>query len=100
MPGALASLILLMLEIHGAGVCPAPAAVERRLHAIDYPVAEAAADPPGGPPDEVRLNERQDGSLEVTMLGGGGTRARKILPASPDCSERAEMVAVALAAWE
>ena len=46
MPGALASLILLMHEIHGAGGCPAPAAVERRLHAIHYPVPAPAAAPP------------------------------------------------------
>ena len=100
MPHALAWLIL-MLEVHGTGACPAPAAVEARLREA-LPLASGAtdADPLAGPADEARLEERPDGTLEVILLGGRGVRGRKTLPSSLDCSERAEMAAVALAIWE
>jgi hypothetical protein len=99
MPFALASLIL-MLDIRGAGVCPSPTAVEERLHALAVPSTAAETAPSGAPHDEVRLDERLDRSLEITLIDSGGIRARKVLPPSSNCAERAEMTAVALAVWE
>jgi hypothetical protein len=94
MPFALASLIL-MLDIRGAGVCPAAADVEERLLALAAPTTAGEA-----PGDEVRLDERPDRSLEITLIHRGAIRARKMLPPSLNCAERAEMAAVALAVWE
>jgi hypothetical protein len=97
MPQGLAWLLWL-LEVHGQGVCPAPAMVEHRLRAFSPPAV--VADPPSDVADEARLEERPDGTLEVTLLGSRTVRASKIFRPSADCDERAEMVAVALAIWQ
>lgn len=99
MPQGLASLLWL-LDVRGTGACPAPAMVEQRLRAFNPPAAVADAGPPSDVTDEARLEERPDGTLVVTLLGGRAVRARKTFPPSGDCGERAEMTAVALAIWQ
>src|SRR5882724_2693626 len=95
--GGVLAMLLVAMEVRGAGRCPAAGEVERRLTPLL---------PPGfasGPalPDVAALEENADGSVTLSLARfDHGTITRRSLPRAPTCADQAETVAVALAVWE
>jgi hypothetical protein len=90
----LASL-LLAIEIHGAGECPAAGDVERRLGPLLG--APTAADPS----DVATIKHAADGTLSVSLADSAGRPlGDRRFPRAGSCENQAETVAVTLAIWE
>src|SRR4051812_30953845 len=80
--------------VRGDSDCPSPSAVSEALAGLLSP-PEA-----GDAPDVVELR-RHDGALEVRLTEAGGPLiAARRLAAGQPCRERAQTVAVLVAAWE
>lgn len=93
--GGLFVSLLVALQIQARGACPGAADVERHLAPLLPPGLKVTAS------DTATLEENGDGTLLLSLLrSDGGATIYRILPATPTCDDRAEMVAVTLAAWE
>jgi hypothetical protein len=90
----LASLVL-AIEIHGAGECPAAVDVERRLGPLlGAPTAADTA-------DVATIKHAADGTLSVALADNAGRPlGDRRFPRAGSCENRAETVAVTLAVWE
>jgi hypothetical protein len=81
-----------IVEVLSASPCPDAAAVERRLHTI--------LSPSGTEPDRATVSD-EDGALHVELRDPSGALiGRRVLPLAGSCEDRAEAVAVVIAAWE
>ncbi|HVY40810.1 MAG TPA: hypothetical protein VHM31_22880 [Polyangia bacterium] len=93
--GALLAALVLAMEIHASGDCPAAADVERQLAPL---LGEATGT---GTSDVATIKRRPDGSVAVSLADPEGRSVGdRQLPRARSCSDQAETVAVTLAIWE
>jgi hypothetical protein len=93
--GALLATLVLAIEIHATGDCPAAADVERKLGPL---LGEAAAEDTS---DVATIKCGPDGSVSVSLADSGGRAlGDRRLPRGRSCGDQAETVAVMLAIWE
>jgi hypothetical protein len=87
--------LLVAMKVQAAGSCPAAADVERHLGPLLSSESESMAS------GVARIDEGVDGGLTISLTStDGSTVAQRHLPRASSCAEQAEIVAVALAAWE
>jgi hypothetical protein len=92
--GGLVAVLLVAIEIHASGDCPAAADVERRL----APLLEGGA---ARIPDVATIRHGADGSLRVALDDSAGRSiGDRRFPRAATCDDQAETVAVTLAIWE
>jgi hypothetical protein len=91
----LGAALLVAIEIHAAGNCPAAADVQQRM----APLLETG--PSAGAPDVATIKRSVDGSLAVSLDDGDGRSiGERRFPRGANCGDQAETVAVTLAIWE
>ena len=74
--------LLLALEVQGAGACPEPAMVERRVRDLTSSEPTPGEPDRAGVADRAVLRETPDGALEIVWTVSGAERDRKSVPAS------------------
>jgi len=80
--------------VESATTCPTAAEVEERLRVLLPPLAEGAA------PERARLAV-EDGALHVRLLSADGAPiAERTVTVTASCADRANVVAVVIAAWD
>jgi hypothetical protein len=93
MSAGLLATLLVALEVHASGDCPAASDVERHLGPL---LGDGAA-----VSDVATLTAGADGAVSVSLADAGGQAiGDRNLPRARTCSEQAKTVAVMLAVWE